>query len=90
MPRQPTVPRFANGFGSLIQLALAERRMTQADLAKAMKLSGCWVSRVICGRDLVSQEWVDKAARILKLDPMTRAQLHIENVKLRQLRKAQD
>jgi transcriptional regulator with XRE-family HTH domain len=90
MQKRPTVPRFANGFGAMISVALAERHMTQADLAKVMNLSGCWISRVICGRDLVSKEWVDKVATVLRLDPLKRAQLHIENIKLRQLTKSMD
>ena len=81
--RSPTSPsdserqaRFRTEFGAALTVRLAERRMTQADLATAAGRSPSYTNQVMSGRKGASPEWVNLIAGTLGLSVEDRQKLH--------------
>ena len=56
-------------FGSWLQKELAERRISQTELAHAIRVTPAQVSRIISGERSASNDTLNKIAQVLKLPP---------------------
>jgi len=65
-----------NHFGASVSAALAERRLSQADLAEALGRSPAYLNQTMTGTKPASAEWADLVADTLKLSRVKRAELH--------------
>lgn len=81
--RSPTSPsdgerraRFRTEFGAALSVRLAERQMTQADLATAAGKAASYTNSVMSGRKGASPEWVNLIAQTLNLSTEERQKLH--------------
>jgi cyanate lyase len=63
-------------FGASVSAALAERRLTQSDLATALGRSAVYVNQTMTGTKAPSPRWADLVADVLKLSRAKRAELH--------------
>jgi cyanate lyase len=63
-------------FGVSVSAALAERRLSQVDLANALGRSPAYVNQTMTGTKPASAEWADLVADTLKLSRAKRAELH--------------
>lgn len=72
------MPRKANytPFGEALNLALAERRLNQVDLAASVGKSVSYLNQTMTGSSHVSPEWADVVAQALAFDPRQTANLH--------------
>ena len=61
--------KYSTDFGASVSTALAEARMTQADLATVTGSSTAYTNQVITGRKAASQGWVELVADHLGLPP---------------------
>jgi cyanate lyase len=73
MPRRSSTN---STFGAAVSTLLAERRMSQADLAQAVGKSHAYTNQTLTGRKSASPEWVNLVAQTLRLSPKQRATLH--------------
>jgi transcriptional regulator with XRE-family HTH domain len=64
-----------NAFGESVSSALADRRMTQNDLATELKVSVGYVNQTMI-RKSPSPKWADLVADVLKLSGQKRIELH--------------
>jgi hypothetical protein len=62
-------------FGTSVSAALAERRLSQIDLATALGRSAAYVNQTMTGVKSPSAQWAD-VADVLKLSCAKRAELH--------------
>jgi transcriptional regulator with XRE-family HTH domain len=72
MPRRSSTK---STFGAAVTTLLAERRMSQADLAEAVGKSHAYTNQTLTGRKSASPEWVNLVAETLRLSPKQRASL---------------
>lgn len=63
-------------FGEALNLALAERRLNQGDLAASVGTSVPYVNQTMTGSANVSPQWTDLVAQALALDPRRTVELH--------------
>ena len=63
-------------FGASVSAVLAERQLSQADLAEALGRSRAYLNQTMTGTKPASAEWADLVADTLKLSRTKRAQLH--------------
>ncbi len=63
-------------FGASVSAALAERQLSQADLAEALGRSRAYLNQTMTGTKPASAEWADLVADALKLSRAKRAELH--------------
>lgn len=72
------MPRKAiyTAFGEALNLALAERRLTQSELAASAGTSSSYVNQTMTGHTSVSPQWADLVAQALALDPRGTVELH--------------
>jgi cyanate lyase len=63
-------------FGASVSAALAERQLSQADLAEALGRSPAYLNQTMTGTKPASAEWADLVADALKLSRAKRAELH--------------
>jgi hypothetical protein len=68
--------QFRNEFGAALAVSLAERRMSQLDLATASNRSPSFTSQVMNGRKGASPEWVNLIADTMNLSKQERQKLH--------------
>jgi hypothetical protein len=68
--------RFRTEFGAALSVSLAERQMTQSDLATAANRSPSYTNQVMSGRKGASPEWVNLIADTMKLSKQERQKLH--------------
>lgn len=68
--------RYGTNTGASLAVTLAERQMTQVDLAEAIGKSQPYTNQVLTGRKHPSPEWVDLVASTLKLSAEKTAELH--------------
>ena len=78
---EKTTKKYNSAFGNSVSVTLAERRMSQSDLAKSMNLTAGYVNNVIVGRKNPSARWVDLVADTLNATPAERQSLHIAAAK---------
>jgi hypothetical protein len=65
-----------NHFGTSVSAALAERRLSQIDLATALGRWAAYVNQTMTGVKSPSAQWADLVADVLKLSRAKRAELH--------------
>jgi cyanate lyase len=63
-------------FGASVSAALAERQLSQADLAEALGRSPAYLNQTMTGTKPASAKWADLVADTLKLSRAKRAELH--------------
>jgi cyanate lyase len=63
-------------FGSAVADALAERQMSQLDLASTLGKSLAYTNQTLTGRKSASPQWVNLVAEALRLSSAQRAHLH--------------
>lgn len=73
MPRRS---KYDSNVGATASVILAERRTNQTALAKAMGVSGAYVSAVMTGKSPPSADWCNLVAQVLELTPQQRLRLH--------------
>jgi cyanate lyase len=65
-----------SAFGAAVSSALAQRHMSQVDLANSLGKSPAYTNQTLTGRKSVSPEWVNLVAETLKFSPRERMNLH--------------
>jgi transcriptional regulator with XRE-family HTH domain len=63
-------------FGESASRALADRRMSQLDLARSLDLSASYVNQAFTGKKKPSARWADLVASALGLSEDERRELH--------------
>jgi transcriptional regulator with XRE-family HTH domain len=71
----PRTTRY-NHFGASVSRLLAERQMSQAELASALDKSSAYVNQTMTGAKAASAQWADLVADVLNLPTPGRAELH--------------
>lgn len=74
MGRSRTIPYTA--FGESVSNALADRRMTQTELASSLNITVSYANQVMTGRKHASPRWADLVADVLKSSAAQRRELH--------------
>jgi cyanate lyase len=73
MPRKT---KYDTAFGASASVRLAEARMTQVDLAKAMGKPVPYVNQTLTGRKPANAAWVDLVCDVMNLDHDKRVEMH--------------
>ena len=73
MPRRSAS---TSAFGAAVSSALAQRHMSQVELAQSLGKSLAYTNQTLTGRKSASPEWVNLVAETLKLSPRERMSLH--------------
>jgi cyanate lyase len=66
----------STAFGAAVSNVLAERQMSQFDLAQAVGKSPAYTNQTMTGRKHASPEWVNLVAETLNLSAKERVALH--------------
>jgi cyanate lyase len=66
----------SSAFGTAVADALAERQMSQLDLASSLGKSLAYTNQTLTGRKSASPQWVNLVAEALRLSSTQRAELH--------------
>lgn len=77
MPRRATF----SSFGASVSNALADRQMTQTDLAGSLGVSVAYANKTMTGRKPASPRWADLVADVLKMSHAQRVELHVAAAK---------
>ena len=72
---------YSTEFGVSARRALAERQMTQLDLANSTGVSCAYTNALITGKKKPSPQWVDLISDTLNLTPEQRQELHVAAAK---------
>lgn len=73
--------RFRTAFGAALSTFLAEKQMTQSDLAAAAGRSSSYTNQVMSGRKGASPQWVNLVSDVLGLANEKRQRLHVAAAK---------
>ena len=65
-----------SAFGAAVSSELAQRRMSQTELAEKTGKPLAYVNQTMTGRKSVSPQWADLVARALRLSAESRVALH--------------
>lgn len=68
--------QFRTEFGAALAVNLAQRRMTQLDLARSVGTSRSYTNQTMSGRKGASPQWVNLVAESLGLSAEERVKLH--------------
>ncbi len=77
----PRRSKFETEVGAAVTRELAERRLSQSDLAGRLGKSVAYTNQVMTGRKRASPEWVNLVSEVLGLPPERRGALHVAAAK---------